>query len=148
MDDPMPQARPAFAWLLLPVVILGFAALWALAALYSGRQCSFMAVVGAVDVLWVLSLAPASRVGPRALLATVATAVLVLLANWAIIAVNVGAPLGLGPIDAMDKLGPHHALTLARLANTGIDAVWIALALAVAIGGPALSARRRALSTR
>lgn len=144
----MPHARSAFAWLLLPVVILGFAALWTLAALYSGRQCSFMAVVGAVDVLWVLSMAGHAGTLARTLGATVATALTVLLANWAIIAINVGAPLGLGPLDAMDKLGSHHAWTLARLANGGGDAVWIALALAVAIVGPTLSARRRALSAR
>jgi hypothetical protein len=144
----MLRARPALAWLLLPVVVSGFAALWTLAALYSGHQSSFMAVVGAVDVLWVLSLAPALRTVMRAAVAAVATVLLVLLANWAIIAINVGAPLGLAPLDAMGKLGLHHALTLARLANGWVDAVWIALALAAAIGGPVFSARRRAPSAR
>jgi hypothetical protein len=146
MDATMPLARPALAWLLLPVVVCGFAALWTLAAVYSGRQCSFMAVVGAVDVLWVLSLAPALRTVQRAVVAAGATLVLVLLANWAIIAINVGAPLGVAPLEAMDKLGAHHALTLAGLANGWVDLVWVLLALAAAIGGPVLSARRRALS--
>ncbi|WP_133479006.1 hypothetical protein [Cognatilysobacter segetis] len=144
----MPPARPALAWLLLPVVVAGFAAIWTLAALYSGHQCSFMAVVGAVDVLWVLSLAPALRTGPRAAVATVSTLVLVLLANWAIIAINVGAPLGTAPLESMAKLGPHHALTLAGLANSWVDAIWIALAVGAAIGGPVISARRRVLSAR
>lgn len=144
----MPLARPALAWLLLPVVVAGFAAIWTLAALYSGYQCSFMAVVGAVDVLWVLSLAPALRTTPRAIVATLATVLLVLLANWAIIAINVGAPLGVAPIEAMAKLGMHHALTLAGIANGWVDLVWVLLALGAAIGGPLISARRRALSAR
>jgi len=144
----MPQPRSALAWLLLPVVVLGFAALWTLAALYSGRQCSFMAVVGAVDVLWVLSFAPALRTWPRAGVAIASTAALVLLANWSIIAINLGAALGSHPLEALAKLGPHHALTLARLANNWVDAVWIALAMGAALGGPLVSARRRAPSTR
>ena len=144
----MPLARPALAWLLLPVVIAGFAAIWTLAALYSGHQCSFMAVVGAVDVLWVLSLAPALRTARRAVVSAVATLLLVMLANWAIIAINVGSPLGVAPIDAMAKLGLHHALTLAGIANGWVDAVWVLLALGAAIGGPMISARRRALSAR
>jgi hypothetical protein len=148
MDVPMPAARSALIWLLLPVVVAGFAAIWTLAALYSGHQCSFMAVVGAVDVLWLLSLAPALRTGPRATVASVSTLLLVLLANWAIIAINVGAPLGTAPLESMSKLGPHHALTLARLANDWTDLVWIALALGAAIGGPLISSRRRALSAR
>ena len=64
--DPMPPARSAWLpWLLLPLVVFGFAALWVLASLYSTRQCSFMAVVGAIDVLWVLGLA-SLRPGVRA----------------------------------------------------------------------------------
>ena len=78
----MPTTRPALAWLLLPLVVAGFAALWTLAALYSGRQCSFMAVVGAIDVLWVLGLAPRMGAAARATLATLSTAALVVLANW------------------------------------------------------------------
>lgn len=139
----MPPARPALAWLLLPLVVAGFAALWTLASLYSGRQCSFMAVVGAVDVLWTLGLVPTLRPGARSVVAIAATVVLVLLAHWAIIAINVGASVTRGPLDAMLRLGPHHAWTMARLANDWRDAAWVALALAVAAFGPSLSARRR-----
>lgn len=147
----MPDTRNAPAWLawfLLPLVVAGFAALWTLASLYADRQCSFMAVVGAVDVLWALGLAP--RLGPvaRGLVAVVATVALVLLANWSIIAIHVGVPLGNGPLDAMSRLGTHHAWTMASLANDWRDAVWIALALGVAGGWPWFSARRRALSAR
>ncbi|WP_133501176.1 hypothetical protein [Cognatilysobacter terrigena] len=140
----MPSTRSAWlAGFLLPLVIFGFAALWTLAALYSERQCSFMAIVGAVDVLWVLGLAPSLRPGLRAVVALASTTVLVALANWSIIAINVGVPLGSGTIEALGKLGPHHAWTLAGLANDWRDAVWVVLALAVAGGWPLVSARRR-----
>lgn len=142
----MLATRPALAWLLLPLVVAGFAALWALAALYSGRQCSFMAVVGAVDVLWVLGLAPRLPVTTRALVATFATAVLAVLANWSIIGIHLGAPLGNGPVESMGKLGFHHAWTMAGLANDWRDGVWLATALAVAAGWPFFSARRPAPS--
>ena len=144
----MPESRPALAWLLLPLVVFGFAALWTLAALYSGRQCSFMAVVGAVDVLWVLGLAPRLMPPARAVTATLATLALIVLANWAIIGIHVGAPLGNGPLEALGKLGMHHAWTMAGLANDWRDAVWIALALAVAAGWPFFSARRPVPSAR
>lgn len=142
----MPATRPALTWLLLPLVVAGFAALWALAALYSGRQCSFMAVVGAVDVLWVLGLSPRLRVATRALIATLSTVLLALLANWSIIGIHLGAPLGNGPVESMGKLGFHHAWTMAGLANDWRDGVWVVVALAVAGGWPFFSARRRAPS--
>ena len=144
----MPTTRPALAWLLLPLVVAGFAALWTLAALYSGRQCSFMAVVGAIDVLWVLGLAPRMGAAARATLATLSTAALVVLANWSIIAIHLGGPLGTGPLASMTKLGLHHARTLAGLANDWRDGVWVALALAIAAGWPFFNARLRASSAR
>ncbi|HEY4581658.1 MAG TPA: hypothetical protein VIG88_02160 [Lysobacter sp.] len=144
----MPPTRPALAWFLLPLVVAGFAALWTLAALYSQRQCSFMAAVGAIDVLWVLGLAPRLRPAARAVVATVSTAALVVLANWSIIAVQLGGPLGSGPLASMGKLGLHHARTLAGLANDWRDGVWVALALAIAAGWPFFNARLRAPSAR
>ncbi|GAB1597125.1 hypothetical protein [Lysobacter claricitrinus] len=140
----MPPTRSVWLpWLLLPLVVFGFAALWVLASLYSGRQCSFMAVVGAIDVLWVLGLAPSLRPGLRAVAATLSTVALIAIANWAIIAINVGVPLGSGTIEALGKLGVHHAQTLAGIANDWRDAVWVVIALAIAGGWPAISARRR-----
>jgi hypothetical protein len=142
----MPETRSALAWILLPLVVFGFAALWTLAALYSGRQCSFMAVVGAVDVLWVLGLAPRLPTAARAALAVVGTLVLIVLANWSIIGIHVGAPLGNGPVASLGKLGIHHAWTMAGLANDWRDTVWVLLALALAAGWPLFSARRPAPS--
>lgn len=151
--SPMPEPRPIhvprwLAWCLLPVVTLGFAALWTLVALLSDRQASWMAVIGAIDVLWLLGLVPSLQAPSRAVLATLATAVIVACANWAIIASHVGAQLGAGPLEAIGKLGIHHAWTLAGLANARQDGVWIALALALSASAPWLSDRRRALSAR
>lgn len=144
---PSPRA-PWLPWFLLPLVVLGFSALWVLAALYSGRQCSFMAVVGAIDVLWVLGLA--SRLAParRAMVAAAATTLIIALSNWTLIATHVGGSVGLAPWDSFTRLGFDHALTLAQLANRWQDAVWLLAALAVALGGPFLSARLRAPSAR
>lgn len=136
--------HPLLAWLLLPVVTFGFAAVWTLVALYSGHQSSWMSVIGAIDVLWLLTLAPRLTPAQRALAATLATFVLIVSANWSIIAINVGAQTGAEPLDSMGKLGMHYAMTLSGLANQWQDAVWLALALCVAAGAPWLSARRRA----
>lgn len=146
----MPSSRPRapwLSWLLLAVVVPGFAALWLLLALYLGRQSSWMAVVGAVDVLWVLALGR-TRTAPRALLAVAATLAIAALANWGIAAAHIGSELGLPPWESMRRIGPDFTRTLALLANRWQDAVWIALALAVAAGWPALSARRPAPSAR
>ena len=140
---PHPRSAPWLAAALLPVVVTGFAAVWTLASLYAGRQCSFLAVVGAIDVLWVLGLAPALRPDSRAAIALLGTAATVALANWSIAAVQVGAPVGIGPLESLGRLGPRHAWTMIDLANDWRDAVWIALALAVAGGWPWFSARRR-----
>jgi hypothetical protein len=132
----------------LPLVVAGFAALWVLLALYTRAQCSWMAVLGAVDVLWVLGLCGPGRPVGRGILATVATLAIIGIANWCIAAAHVGGALGLMPWESALRLGTHHALTLGGLANRWQDAVWMGLALAVAAGGPWLSARLRATSAR
>ena len=64
-----------------------------------------MAVLGALDVAWILRLSgwPA---GPRAALAgVVATAAIIALANWWIIAAHLGAVLGFDPLESALRLG-------------------------------------------
>ncbi|MFZ5655705.1 MAG: hypothetical protein ACOY37_01360 [Pseudomonadota bacterium] len=146
---PMPAFRPRAAWLpwtLVPLAVVGFTALWLLAAFYSGRQCSWMAIVGAVDILWVLGLARPAPPARQSLTATLATALMILATNWILAATYSGTQVGLSPWEASLRLGLEHALTLAALANDWRDAVWLALALAVAAGGPFLSGRLRAAS--
>lgn len=148
----MPQPRPTRAtwlpWMLVPLAVTGFTALWLLAAFYSGRQCSWMAVVGAVDILWVLGLGRPLAPARRAAIATAATVAMILLVNWILAATYAGGQVGLSPWDASIRLGLGHWRTLAGLANAWQDGVWLVLALAVAAGGPFLSARLRAPSAR
>lgn len=144
-----PNARAAWLpWMLVPLAVVGFTALWLLAAFYSGRQCSWMAVVGAIDVLWVLGLARAMPPLRRAAIAVCATVLMVLAANWILASTYSGTQVGLSPWEAIIRLGLGHARVLAGIANDWRDAVWIVLALLVAAGGPFLNARLRAASTR
>lgn len=117
---------------LLLLASTGIAAAWALLALVSGRQCSWMALVAAADAIVVLRLL---RVRPgmvRAGTAWAATVLSVALANWWIAAGQIGRSLGLMPWDSSLRLGPDYAWTLASLANHPGDLAWIAAALLLA----------------
>ena len=130
---PLPAPRTTWlSWALLLLGTCGFAAIWVILGLYSDTQNSWMAVLGALDIAWMLRLGH-WRPGPRrAALGVAATAVMMLLANWGITSGQLGGVLGLDAWDAAVRLGLHHAWTLAQLANDIGDAVWLALALLVA----------------
>ncbi|MEI2454116.1 hypothetical protein ABU614_11985 [Lysobacter firmicutimachus] len=123
----------AFSWLLLALGTVGFAAFWVLLAVAWDRQCSWMAVLGALDIAWMLRLG-GWRPGPRrAGLGLAASALIVLIANWGIAASQYGGMLGFGPLESSTRLGPNFAWTLFQLANSGTDLIWLALAAAVAV---------------
>lgn len=133
----IPAARslrrvPWFAWALLALAVCGSAAVWVLLSLYSGRQHSWMALLAALDVAWLLRLGrwPSGRL--RLLAGVLATAAAAALANWWIVATQLGAMLGLDPLSSALRLGAHHAWTLMRLANGPTDLAWIAAALVAA----------------
>lgn len=120
------------SWLLLVLGIFGFAAFWVLLSLAWDRQCSWMAVLGALDIAWMMRLG-GWRPGPRRLaFGVLATVAIVLFANWGIAAGQYGAVMGLDPLDSASKLGPNFFLILFQLANTGMDLIWLGLALIVA----------------
>ncbi|MFT3896829.1 MAG: hypothetical protein QM719_03925 [Thermomonas sp.] len=121
---------------LLLLASLGIAAAWALLALVTGRQCSWMALVAAVDAIAVLRLLRIRPGLPRAVVALAATMLSVVLANWWIAAGQIGRSLGLLPWASSLRLGPDYAWTLATLANRPADLAWIATAfLLAAIAG-------------
>ncbi|MBW3549443.1 MAG: hypothetical protein KY442_01095 [Proteobacteria bacterium] len=120
------------SWLLLLLSVAGFAAIWVLVSLYSDGQQSWMAVLGALDVAWMLRLGGWRPGGIRAVLALIGTGLIVVLANWGITASHLGAALGLQPWESALKLGSQHAWTLAQLANGPADVAWIVLALVLA----------------
>lgn len=134
---PLAQRTSWLSWLLLLLGVGGFAALWVIVGLYSDAQSSWMAVLGALDVALLLRLGRWSAGPRRSALGVAATVVTILLANWGITSGQLGAVLGLAPWDSALKLGPHHAWTLAQLANGVGDALWLGVALGVA----ALAAR-------
>ena len=134
-------ASPSRArWLAPCLLLLGstfFTLIWIMLALYLERPCSWMAVLGAIDAAVILRFAGMPAGWARATWAVVATALMIVLANWGIAAVQMGISMGLNPWDSAMKLGLGHAWTLAGLANHGIDLMWMAMALVVA----ALAAR-------
>lgn len=121
-----------FSFMLLVLGVAGFAAAWAMVALSTGRLHSWMAVLGALDVVIVLRLGTWQRGVRRAVLAAVATALIAAAAHWWIIAAHLGAMLGLPPWSSAVKLGLHHAWTLAGVANGPADLIWLATAVIAA----------------
>lgn len=131
------QRLSLFSWLLLVLGTLGFAAFWALAAIAFDRQLGWMAVLGALDLAWMLRLGGWRPGWKRAAAAMSGTALIVLIANWGIVAGQLSGPFGLGIVDSAGKLGPNLFWTLFQLANGGVELMFMAAALAVA----ALTAR-------
>jgi hypothetical protein len=117
---------------LLLLASAGVAAAWALLALATGRQCSWMALAAAADAVIVLRLLRIRAGAGRMAVALAATAMAIALANWWIAAGQVGRNLGLLPWDSSLRLGSDYAWTLATLANRPGDLAWLGAALLVA----------------
>lgn len=130
---PVRPRAGAMSWLLLVLGAGGFAAVWILLALATNRQCSWMAVVGALDIAWMLRLGQWPRGRGRLAIGVLATALVVVAANWFITAAQLGGMLGYDPLMSALRLGPNLAWTLAQLVNSAADVAWIALALLVAV---------------
>ena len=125
-------AIPWLGWGLLLLGIGGFVGLWITLGFYNGRQNSWMALLGALDIAWMLRLGGWPPGRRRMLAAVIATGLIVLLSNWGITAAHLGSELGLQPWASALKLGSDHAWTLAQLANSTGDALWVVAALVVA----------------
>ena len=123
------QKNSAAGWLLpgaaLLIGILGISALWVAAAVLSGRSCSWLALVAAIDMAVLLRLtnAPAGRASM--LLAVLATALAVALSQWLIVGTQLGFALGLQPMASSLRLGPALAWQLSKLYLNRVD--WILL---------------------
>lgn len=131
-----PPPRTALSWTLswslLLLGTLGFATVWLLLSLYSGRQNSWMAVIGAIDLAWMLRLGGWPRGWVRAAMGVLGTVAIVLIYSWSIASTQIGLSLGVGLLDSLPKLGLHHAWLLTQLANGPADWAWLALGLVVA----------------
>lgn len=133
---PSPPTPASNAWLAVPLLLVGstgFAAAWVLLAWMRDRQCSWMAVFAALDAVLLLRLAHVRAGWRRSAAAVLATAMAILLANWGIVAAQMGKPMGLLPWESMAKLGPSLAWTMAELANHPADLAWLWIGLVVAL---------------
>lgn len=130
----MPSSR--LIWPLATVAtlagILGIAALWTAAAVLSGASVGWMALVAAIDAVALLRLAGVRPGWPRAGIAVAATVLTVALANWFIVATQLGFAMGLRPMESALKLGPDLAWQLASQTNDGLDLAAILAALVLA----------------
>lgn len=131
-DPAPPHGSRLFAFLLLCLGSAGFAAAWVLLAYVRNQQCSWMAVLAALDAVLLLRLARVPSGWTRASLAVIATAAGIALANWGIAATQIGKMMGLLPWQSLNKLGLHYTWTLTTLANAPADLAWLAVALVVA----------------
>ncbi len=142
----MPRNNAA-PWLLpgiaLLVGILGMSAVWVMAAIMFNRPCSWLALLAALDMAFLLRLTGAPTGPARVIAAAVATALAVSLSQWLIVSTQLGFALGLGPMDSALRLGPSLAWQLTRLSLDQVDWVWLmsSLPLAAILAQPWRSAR-------
>ncbi len=126
---------PALALGLLLVVSLGFAAGWCLLAAALQSQVAWMAPLAALDAVVMLRLGRMHAGWRRPVWAVVATLATILLANWAIAALEIGRSMGLLPWESALRLGPSYAWELLQLANGPDELAWYAASVAVAAVG-------------
>jgi hypothetical protein len=134
--SPSPAAArwPTWAYRLLMLfgACIGFVVIWVVLAWSKNSQCGWMALLAALDVAWILRLAGWPAGASRALVGVTATAGIVIIANWFIIAVHLGEVMGLDPFGSALRLGMQHAWTLAQLANGGFELAMIVAGLLLA----------------
>lgn len=147
MSIPHAATPRRFALPLLALGAAGFAAAWMLLALVADGQCAWLAPVAALDMVLLLRIAhwPAGR--SRAGWALLATAATIAMANYGIVAGQVGQGFGMRPWESALRLGPNYAWLLAGLANNRLDLGFYAIGLVTAAWA-GLSGRRPAPSVR
>ena len=123
-------------WLLPAVAllagVLGTIAVWVALSVYTGRPCSWVAPLAALDLVLLLRFAGAPAGAARVATAVAATALTVLLAQWLTVATQMGIALGLQPVDSALRLGPRLAWQFLRLSLDLVDLGWMLAALPLA----------------
>ena len=102
---------------------------WIVLALGNDRQSSWMAVVAALQVSWMLHLGTLPRGRLRLAITLASVLAIIVLANWGIIAGRIGMMMGLDLVLSAQRLGPHLAWTYASLFNGLTDVLWLLAAL-------------------
>ena len=124
---------PLLALLLLALGTVGVAAAWAAVAMLSGSQAAWMAPLAGLDAAWLLRLGGAPKGWPRVVLAVVATALAIAMANWSIVAAQLAGVMGLPFLDSAQRLGPDLAWTLLALANGPAELALFGAGLVLAV---------------
>ena len=141
----------ASAWLLPTVAvlagILGADAVWVVLAVATGKPCSWMALLAAADVVFMLRLTGVGAGRARTWAAVLGTALAVALAQWFIVATQLGMMLGLQPLDSAMRLGPSLARQLLLLSLDRVDFAWLLASLPVAALLAMRSRRERAATS-
>jgi len=112
--------------------VLGIDAVWVVLAVASNRPCSWMALLAALDVALLLRISGAAPGRVRVLAAVLGTALAVALAQWLIVATQIGIVLGLQPLDSALRLGPALARQLLALSLGRADLAWLLASLPLA----------------
>ncbi|RMH89471.1 hypothetical protein EBB59_10265 [Lysobacter pythonis] len=128
---PLPIASlPGLA--LLAMGAAGSAAIWVLASFALNIWSSLFAFIATLDIVWLARMARL-RPGPwRAAQAMLATALAIALAQWWLLASDVGAQLGLLPWESIPKMGGGFVWTLAKLRLEPFDLAIQAAAVTLA----------------
>ena len=130
-----PTPAPSPPWMTVLLMLLGVAgcvALWVLVSIATGRVSSWMAVVAALDAALLLRLARVRPGAWRAAWGTLATAAIIAISVWIVVAGLLGRMLGLTPWEAASRLGAQHAWTLAGTTHGAADAAWLAAGIVIA----------------
>ena len=144
-------APSLLAPLLLAIGSIGFAAAWVLVAFARNQQCSWMALLAAIDAVLLLRLGRMPRGIARSLLAVAGTVATIVLANWGIAAAQIGrvdGPAALGidpqarPVLRVDAGQPRQSCERIAVAGRIGGAGGHRFPLRTSVG--ALSARHRA----
>ena len=132
MQTSVVRPTPVLALILLLIFSLGFAAGWCLLAGTLESQVAWMAPLAALDAVVMLRLGRMHADWRRPAWAVVATLATIMLANWAIAALEIGRSIGLLPWESALRLGPAYAWELLRLANGPAELAWYAASVVVA----------------
>ena len=122
----------ALAVLALATGVLGIGAAWTWFNAYSGALNGWVALLAAADAALLLRLAGMARGSARAWLGVASVLACIVVAGWMSAALQVGAAMGLRPMESAWRMGPELAWTLSGAAATPLDLAAAAAALSLA----------------
>lgn len=133
---PLPATPRAPRWLWPFMLLLGSATMvvaWSSLALATGHQHGWIALLAGLEAAWMLRLGGMRPGWPRGLLAATATLLMAAAVQWFVVSGHIGAQMGMAPWEAAPKMGAFYVWTLARLANSWLDVLCMALAPLLAL---------------